>query len=331
MGVTIKDIAHETGLGLATISSYLNGNKVREFNAIAIADAVKKLGYVPNEFARSLKTKKSMTIGILVPELDNMFSMTIISEMDRMFRSKGYGVIVCDSKSSVAEEMKSIKFLVSKMVDGLIVMPVSNTTEIYELPLSRNIPVVIIDRLTDEDKIPHVVINNSEISEIATDQICSAGHENIAIITGDNSIYTSNKREEGYTKSLKKQGLYCDKYVFRTELTPSGGYTAMKRIINEFPEVTAVFIANYEITIGTLMAINECGMSVYNDYSIVGFDALELSKIINPRLTIVNQPTENIGKVAAEIILRNIEGTVTITDDTILSAELLVGKSIKNI
>ena len=331
MSVTLKDIAKLTGLGIGTISSYLNGNKVRVENKKAIDEAVISLGYVRNEFARGLKTKRSKTIGVIVPELDNIFSMTIISEIDRVLRDLGYGVIVCDSKSSVMEESKSINFMVSKMVDGLIVMPVSNCKTIFELPIARDIPVVIIDRVTDENRLPHIVINNKQISENATEMICDAGHKNIAIITGDDSIYTSLERKNGYIQALQKRGLFNPHYVFSTNLTTADGYVAMKKIVEEHPEVTAVFVTNYELTIGTLMAINECGKSVKSDYSVVGFDAYELSKIINPKLTIVNQPTHEIGKTAAEVLLLNINNQNTFQDDKVLNAEILVGDSIKKI
>lgn len=330
VNVTIKDIARETGLGIATISSYLNGNNVREANKIAIQECIERLGYLRNDYARGLKTKRSRTIGVLVPELDNLFSMTIVSQMSQILRDNGYGVIVCESKTDRSKEKQSIEFLVSKMVDGLIVLPISDDKELYKLPIARKISTVIIDRLTDEKSLPHVIINNRDISKQACKRLCDYGHENIAIITGDESIYTSKERRQGYIAALEEKDIYNSKYVFTGDLTPSDGYQLMKKIINDYSEITAIFVTNYELTIGALMAISESGKRLYDDYSVIGFDALDLSQIISPRLTIVNQPTADIGRTAAEIIVANIEGTVTINQDSILLAEIIDGDSIFN-
>ena len=148
MAVTIKDLAKETGLACATISAYLNGVPVRAYNKVKIEAAIGKLGYIRNEYARGLKTHKSGTIGVLIPELSNIFSTTIITEIEEHLREKGYGIIVCDCRTDARREEESVRFLLSKMVDGLIIMPVSADKSSFKAATDNNIPVVVIDRKT---------------------------------------------------------------------------------------------------------------------------------------------------------------------------------------
>ena len=149
MAVTIKDLAKETGLACATISAYLNRVPVRAYNKVKIEAAIRKLGYIRNEYARGLKTHKSGTIGVLIPELSNVFSTTIITEIEERLREKGYGIIVCDCRTDVRREEESVRFLLTKMVDGLIIMPVSADKSSFKAAIDKNIPVVVIDRKTD--------------------------------------------------------------------------------------------------------------------------------------------------------------------------------------
>ena len=119
----MKDIANRTGLGLATISKYLNGGTVREQNRIAIEKAIGELDFTVNEFARSLKTSRSKTIGVLIPELSNVFITSVITALEDILRQNGYGIIVCDSRTDLGREKDAVEFLMSKMVDGIVMMP----------------------------------------------------------------------------------------------------------------------------------------------------------------------------------------------------------------
>ena len=190
MAATIKDIARETGLGYATISAYLNGTNVRPKNKELIEAAIQKLGYVRNEYARGLKTHRSMTIGVLIPELSNTFSTLIVSEMEDELRRHGYGILVCDCRSDPEIEKTSLRFLESKMVDGVIVMPISTDGKVFDL-LPQDLPAVAIDRFTLSDRVSHVLINNREISARATRMLTDHGHRRIALISGSEGMFTA--------------------------------------------------------------------------------------------------------------------------------------------
>ena len=326
MAATIKDIAKMTGLGYATISAYLNGVNVRPKNKEAIENAIAKLGYVRNEYARGLKTRKTMTIGVLIPELNNAFSTTIISEMEDVLRQNGYGVIICDCKTDLELEKKSLRFLISKMVDGLVIMPIATDGKIVDMATSQNIPTVVIDRITDNRSASYIVINNQQVSHDAVAKLIEKGHKKIAIITGDNDIYTARERTNGYKLALQNNNCFDPNFVYDGGLSIDGGYLAMKDIIINNVDVTALFVTNYEMTIGAIIAINEFGKKIPKDYSFIGFDNQQLSRIFTPKLATVNQPLIEIGRSAANKIIDIINGEPRETIE--LNAQLCEGESI---
>lgn len=328
MAATIKDIARETGLGYATISAYLNGGNVRPKNRELIEAAVKKLGYVRNEYARGLKTHRSMTVGVLIPELANTFSTTIISAMEDELRRHGYGILVCDCRSDPELEQKSLQFLQSKMVDGVIVMPVSTDGKLFD-SLAEATPAVAIDRFTLSERVSHVLINNRAISAQAVRQLIDGGHRRIALISGARGLYTADERRKGYEEAMQIAGCYEESMIYTGNFTVDGGYLAMKEIIQSGGDVTAVFVTNYEMTVGAIIAINEMGRKIPEDYSFIGFDNHDLSKVITPKLATVNQPLGEIGRQAAGLLLKQLAGGER--QDIILPAALELGESIRGI
>lgn len=330
MATTIKDIANETGLGLATISAYINGVNVRPKNKILIENAIKKLGYIRNDYARGLKTHKSSTIGVLIPELANTFGTTIISAMEDVLRENGYGIIVCDCRTNEELEADSVRFLLSKMVDALVViMPTSNDGSFLDVAIDGHIPVVVVDRLINRNDVVHIIINNREVSAAVVNKLVEGGHRAIGIITGDQNIYTAGERHRGYMDALTENNCYNKDLVFNGKLCVEGGYVAMKTLAAEHPEITALFVTNYEMTIGAIIAINEMGKSIGKDYAFVGFDNMGLSQVISPRLATVNQPMEDMGRIAAEMLLKAIESGSTVAQTITLQAKIEEGESIK--
>lgn len=308
MAITIKDLAKETGLGSATISAYLNGVPVRSYNKEKIEQAIKKLGYIRNEYARGLKTHESRTIGVLIPELSNIFATSIISEMEEMLREKGYGIIVCDCRTDLNLEQESLRFLLSKMVDGLIIMPISTDSKALKLALDNNVPITVLDRMTDSDKVSHIVINNREISSQAVNNLIERGLRRIALITGDMEVYTAKERRMGYQEALEAVGCYDESLVYNGGLSVEGGYQATKRMLKECKDIEAVFVTNYEMSVGSMIAMTEEGKLVGNEIEFIGFDNVEMSKVFTPKLATVNQPLKEIGQMAARTITSMIAG-----------------------
>ena len=207
MATTIKDLAQETGLSLATISSYINGGNVREKNRQKIESAIQKHGYVVNEMARSLKTNKSMTIGIIVPELKSNFFANIISEAEDILRHHGYSVLVCDCRTDPEREQDAVDFLLRKRVDGIINAPVTHDGRHLRQFFDEGKAVVLIDRKIECISCDCVIVDNINAVRKAVRTLVENGHTKIGYIGGPQSVYTSAQHTLGYKYAMEENGL----------------------------------------------------------------------------------------------------------------------------
>lgn len=308
MGATMKDIAKVTGLGLATISSYLNGGNVREKNRIKIEKAIEELHFEVNEVARGLKTNRTKTIGIIIPELNNIFFAEIITETEDILRSHGYATMICDCRSDESREEEAAEFLFHRRVDGLIIMPTGSESVSLKRFIRAGRPVIMIDRKMEDDDCDCVLVDNEGAAADAVERLIRAGHKKIGMIAGPRDVYTAKERHRGYLKALKKAGIEPEEgLVSRGNYTIAGGAAAMKELREKNPDMTAVFISNYEMMVGAVMEINDSGIMVPEDLSIIGFDNTDFAKAVVPRLSIVTQPTKEIARQAADLLIRRLE------------------------
>ena len=334
MAATIKDIARETGLSLATISKYINGGNLREKNRVAIERAIKKLDYRVNEYARGLKSKKSRTVGMVLPELSNLFNMKIVSVIERILQEQGYSVIICDSQNNLKQKARPVEFLLSKQVDGIINIPMGNSSSHLAPAVEHQIPILLLDRPLDKlnDVVSCVLIDNQRAARMAVRLLLDAGHRSIGVVVGPAGVYTAEMRLKGYREALEEYGIpFEERLVARASLTVEGGYRQMRRLLKESKDMTAVFVTNYEMTLGALIALNKEGVQIPQELSIVGFDnIMDLSRVFRPSLTIVSQPMEQIGIQAARLMLERLSGDASAAPMTVtLSATLREGASIQ--
>ena len=204
MGATMKDIAQETGLGLATISSYLNGGNVREKNRIKIEEAIEKLHFEVNEVARGLKTNRTKTIGIILPELNNIFFSEIITAAEDLLRSHGYATMICDCRSDVKREEEAAEFLLHRRVDGLIMMPTGAEKKVFDRFRKSGRPVVLIDRRMENGDCDCVLVDNEGAAQNAVKRLMQKGHKKIGMITGPDNVYTARERQRGYELAIQE-------------------------------------------------------------------------------------------------------------------------------
>ena len=334
MAATIKDIARETGLSLATISKFLNGGNLREKNRVAIEAAIKKLDYHVNEYARGLKSKKSRTVGVVLPQLADLFNMKIVSVIEQVLQENGYSVILCDCQNSLEQETRCVQFLMKKQVDGIINIPLGNESSHLAPALEREIPILLLDRPLEDlsGKVSCVLIDNRGAARMAVRRLLDAGHRKIGIVVGPQEFYTAEMRLRGYKEALEEYGVPIDpRYIARGGLSVEGGYRQVRRLLKDAQDMTAVFVTNYEMTLGGLIALNKHGVQIPEELSIVGFDnIMDLSRVFRPQLTIVSQPMEQIGMQAARLMLERLSGDPSTTPMTVtLSASLREGGSVQ--
>ena len=333
MAATIKDIASRTGLGLATISSYLNGGNVREKNREKIEAAIRELNFEVNEVARGLKTNRTHTIGVVIPELNNIFCAQIITDMEDILRKKGYATIICDCRTDRALEREAVDFLYRKRVDGIINMPVDATgTHLLQFA-SAHKPIVVIDRKLPEIACDSILVDNRDAAKKAVNILIENGHRSIGMVNGPADIYTAKERYLGYEAALREAGIPIDPaLVASSDYTIKGAVAGVEALLDARPGVTALFAANYEMTVGTMIVLNERGIRIPQEISVIGFDNREFARALHPALTIITQPTEAIAKQAAHTMLERLEhGDRTAPRESYLLTEVMQGKSVRRL
>lgn len=312
MAVTIKDVARETGLAISTISKYMNGGTVREENKIRIEAAVKKLGYHPNKAARGLRSSCSYMIGLVLDGLDNQYFALLAAGITEMFKKEGYTVLVCFHRNDGVRAKKAVDFLIGRQVDGIVILPIASEIDYLANARESHIPFVVLDRMME---IPcDMVGSNAAVGSYqAVEFLVRQGHKKIAVISGTGEenpgIKAARERLTGYERALKDYSMtYREDYVACGDFTFASGYGCMQGLWALKDRPTAVFITNYNMTLGAVTAIHNLKISIPEELSIAAFDDLEFSTLCNPKLTAVRQPTEKIAKASAKLLLRRIQG-----------------------
>ena len=253
-----------------------------------------------------LKTNKSNTVAIIIPDIGNVYVAHTIPIIVDILRKNGYATIICDSRSDHEREIELVNFAMAKRVDGIINMPVGADGSHLNTVLENNIPVVLLDRVVTHciGRVDAVLVDNIRAAEDAISYLVENGHKEIGIIAGPRDVTTAMDRMSGYIAMHKKNRLAVkDSLIEHSDYIIEGGYNACKRLLNNNPEMTALFATNYDFTVGAMMAINERGISVPEAISVFGFDDMPFAKVIKPHLSVIAQPIKEIGKSAAQMIL----------------------------
>lgn len=332
VAATIKDIKEETGLSLATISKYLNGGKVLEKNAQLIRQAVEKLHYQPNEMARSLVTNRTRTVGVVCYSVASLFVGIMLKHVGDYLRSRGYGVLICDSDNDEKIQEDNIRFVINKKVDGIILIPVSAEGECLRIAKEAHIPVVLLDRDVRGEEHDAVLLDNYGSAGKLMECLIDGRHQKIALISSE--TYTSHtERNRAYLDALEREGIPVRKeYLCFGKHSMETGYCAMKKLLCLEDRPTAVFSTGYDFNLGVIMAINEEKVRCPEEISIVGFDDLILPSILQPQLTVMRQPMEEMGKAAASLLLKRIDGKrPEKPEQVILDGVLLRGNSVRTL
>lgn len=307
---TIKDVAKLAGVSMATVSKYINGGNVRPENLDAIRSAIETLDYRVNPFARSLKTQRSRSVGILLPEITAPFFGSVVASLDRTFREHGYHTLLSCYSSSHGLERDNLSYLISHGIDGLIYAPEDlSAEEYYELTANCSIPMVQMDRAIQGVTSDTVLVNNADSVYEAVSRFVRQGHRRIAIVTGLKSVYSAKERLVGYLRALSDNGiLYDDSLVISGRYQFATGYRAFERLMALPEPPTAIVATNYDFTIGLVTAIREKGLSIPGDMAVFGFDCAEICTMMNPPLPVVRQPEEEIGRIAAQFMIDRLSG-----------------------
>ncbi len=322
MASTLKDVAARAGVHPSTVSRVLRKQenlKILDATKKRIFDAVDKLNYEPDFMARALRMKKSFTIGLIVPDIGNPFFSRITRTIEQFGFEKGYTVIVCNTDENQDKENRYVHQLLSRGIDGLIMVPAQDSEESVRKVIEKGVPLVLIDRLFENIKTNAVISDNVDASFNAVKYLAELGHKKIAFLRGRNNIYTMVKRFEGYQKAVKEFGLVeSDNLVVGDGFSFEDGYNSTMELLNcELPP-TALLLTGNLITVGAISAILEKGMSIPDDISVIAFaDSIFSPYLVKP-LTAISHPLAEIGSKAFNLLLKNIESKEVLPESQII-------------
>ena len=320
MASTIRDVAARAGLSVGTVSKYINGKTVKESTRLAIEEAIKELDFHPNNIAKGLCNAKSFSVAILLPMLDSTFCTSMISSSESTLLPLGYSVIVCECHNNAEMELRKTQYLIDRMVDGIVLIPYASDGKQIEMIQKSNIPLILLDQEIKDHATDCIVLDNELAGFESTQRLIDLGHKDIAIITGSPNHYTSVGRLNGYKKAMTEAGLtLCDDYIQCGDYSIDGGYEAMLRLCKLKKRPTAIFISNYDMTIGAYLAINYLRLKIPEDISVIGFDNFPLANVVNPPLSFAEQPTNLMGTEAGKLLYKRICGDYSDYPKTIIN------------
>ncbi len=321
---TIKDIARRAGVGVATVSRALNRNGYVKPDTLAkIEQVAEELGYVPNRQARAMVNGATMTLGILIPDMDNALFMRIVRGINDAAYPKGYSLLVMDSRGNPEWERQILRTMQELRVDGLILFATPGTAELVR-SIRHRIPIVVLDRLIPGSDVPQISVDHYQGARLAADLLIRQCKYPPAMLTGPELVTSSHPRLQGYLDSLKAVGLSTKDA--RTELggfTYEGGYHGMTKLLADRRSLDGVFAANDLSALGALRAIRDAGYQCPDDIKIVGFDDIEATRYIYPSLTTIRQPMDAIGQAALHMLSQQMDGEPVTENLILLPGELI--------
>lgn len=336
MKVTIKDIAREAGVSVAAVSLVLNQKECRiaEATKKRIIEVAKSYNYTVNQQARSLVTKKSYVVGLIIPDIENIFFSSLCKKIEEYCRKKGYTIMIVNSDENPRVDIELLHLLVSKGVDGIFYTPSIGTNEDYEKIKeylnSLPIPYVMVDRYLDDVECNKVYIDNNNGSQQAISMLVKSGHTNIFCIGHDISESVPNSRVTGYKEAMKQFNLTVDEnYIYDGQYKFVGGYNAGKEIVRS--DATAVFICNDMMTLGFLKYLSECGKKVPDDYSIISYDNTLHNFVVSPKITTIDQDLGKLARYSCRLLFKNINDENSAPEVICLYPQLLVNESVRKI
>lgn len=328
--ITREDVAQRAGVSTAVVSYVINDGPrpVSPETREKVEQAIDELGYFPNEVARSLKRKQSLTIGLILPNVNNPVYGEIAGIFEHICMQAGYLVLLCNTGRNPDQEQKCVRMLRAKQVDGVIVMPSQAPRELVAPLVEANIPIIVLEHNLDD--LNCVAIDDLEGGRLATQHLINLGHRRIALIRREPTSTTSSQRLVGYRNALESAGIPFDaSIVVETDTGFDAGFRAMQHLLDSSdPSPTAVFAHNDVLALGAMHAIRSAGLRIPDDISVVGYDDTAGSAYLDPPLTTIQYPKAEMGRCAAQLVLQLIQDSTAASPKTItLPVELIIRSS----
>lgn len=331
--VTIYDIANKLKISSATVSRGLNNDySVNKKTQKQITDTAKSMGYRSNLFAKNLRRQKTRTLGVIVHRLNSNFIASVLSGIEQVANTAGYNLIISQSQESQVKEAINVETMFNRRVDGLIVSLAFDTKDLshFDPFFNKDIPVVFFDRISNGQSSTNVVIDNFKAGYEVTMHLIGQGCKKIAHITGNLTRNVYADRMKGYRQALLENKIpFNAKYLIVNNMDEQSSIEASKKLIsmNHMPD--AIFVSNDICAAVCMQFLKDKGYSIPKDIAIIGFNNDIISRVVNPKISTVNYPGQEMGEIVANVLVNHIEGKANLnaTSTIIIKSELIVRES----
>jgi LacI family transcriptional regulator, galactose operon repressor len=335
--VTIKDIASELNISASTVSRALKDHPyINSATKKQVINLAEKLNYTPNSLASGLRSQRTNTIGVIIPEIVHFFFSTVIAGIQEVANNAGYTIMICQSNESYEREVLDTKALMTHRIDGLLVSFSNETINFdhFREVKKKNIPIVFFDRTIKELDASNVIVTDYEGGRKATKHLLEQGCRRIAHLAGPKHLNISKERQQGYLDALEEFGLVPEQeYVQECGEYKEDGYKCTKRLLRLANPPDAIFANSDMAAFGAMQAIKDFGLRVPDDIAIIGFSNWQFSEMIEPQLSTISQPGIDIGRLAMRLLLDELNSKDEVVKHItkVLPVELIVrGSSLKN-
>ncbi len=307
MNITIYDVAREANVSMATVSRVVNGNpNVKPATRKKVNEVIERLGYRPNAVARGLASKKTTTVGVIIPDISNIFFAELARGIEDIATMYKYNIILSNSDQNKDKELHLLNTMLGKQVDGIVFMG-GNITEEHVAEFERSpVPIVLAGSIEPFNKIPSVNINYRQATFDVVTEFIEKGHKHIAFVVGPlHNQINKEQKLEGYKEALEKAGIpFNEEYVIEGDYTYDSGIEAWEKLSSLPDRPTAVFVGNDEMAIGVIHGAQDNGLRIPNDVEVITSDNTRLALMVRPQLTSVVQPLYDIGAVAMRLLTK---------------------------
>ncbi len=326
---TIEDVAKLAGLSRTTVSRVINNHPyVSIEKKQLVVEAMNQLGYVPNSAARSLRNQRTGMIAVLIPRITNPFFSQMIESMEIVASEKGYQLIVCQTRYSKSKELSYLNLLKTKQVDGVILASIQNDWKTVETYLQYG-PIILCNENDVQATAPVVHANQMYGGYIAARHLIEQGHRKIAYCCRSLESKVASKREMGFLKALQEEGLtFLESYAFRNTASIEDGRSVFHRIREMADKPTAIFTGGDEVAAGIISEAKRFGWRIPEDLAVIGFDNQAIAQLMNPTITTVHQPVEQMASIALQTLVEKLYSkNYHSREEHILSLELVIRES----
>lgn len=326
--VKIKDVADAAGVSTATVSRVLADKPhVRQEVRARVMEVVQELNYRPNRVARSLRSRKSAIIGLIVSDIENPFFQQVSRAVEDAAHEQGYSVMLCNNDEDPDKEQRYLHLIRDENLAGIILSPTRQTADNFSATSELNIPMVVIDRRVSNAEVDNVLIDNVPAAQALATHLVEHGYHRIGAIFGMGST-TGRERREGFVRSLKAHNIQPSSDLIKfTNPREKDGYNTTMALLQLPEPPDAIFASNSLLAAGALRALREGKKAIPEEVALVSFDETMWAKLIVPALTVIEQPTYEIGRTATELLIKRIEDPTRSNREVILKAKLNLRQS----